>query len=126
VLLWAGLIFFLSSIPGTDFPATAVPQADKLAHLVIYAGLGAVIYRAIAARSSSSPSSNRRTSTALLTILLATIYGMSDEFHQAFTPHRTPDWHDVAADMLGGATGALLMRAAPWMKTRICSMMARS
>jgi len=59
-------------------------------------------------------------------IAVANLYGISDELHQSFTPFRTPDWHDVVADALGGALGAAAMAILPWMKNRASSMMRRS
>jgi hypothetical protein len=38
---------------------------------------------------------------------IAALYGITDEFHQVFTPNRTPDWHDAVADAVGGLVGAL-------------------
>jgi VanZ family protein len=42
--------------------------------------------------------------------VIATLYGVSDEIHQAFVPLRTPDVRDVIAD----ATGAALALGAAW------------
>ena len=47
-------------------------------------------------------------------VVLSTLYGVSDEVHQAFTPERTPDVRDLLADALGAALGVaaiLLLRA---------------
>ena len=132
VILWAGVIFALSSVPGTQLPTVSVPQSDKMAHALVYGVLGALCFRAT--RRMSSPTSSNRMSApgrsplaiAAIAILLATIYGITDELHQNFTPQRTPDWHDVAADAFGGSLGAAAMLIAPWMKTLACSMMGRS
>jgi VanZ family protein len=43
----------------------------------------------------------------LLTIVCATAYGVSDEFHQRFVPGRTADVRDVAADAIGASAAAL-------------------
>ena len=46
---------------------------------------------------------------ALLTaIALATLYGVTDEFHQSFVPNRTPDAKDILVDFLGAAAGSLM------------------
>jgi VanZ family protein len=39
-------------------------------------------------------------------IVLSTLYGLTDEFHQMFVPGRTPAWDDVAADAGGAVLGA--------------------
>lgn len=123
VVLWALVIFVLSSIPGTRFPSVSVPQADKIVHTFVYGVLGALTFRAV--RKGGAPG-RRPTLTAPLAVLLTILYGVSDELHQIFTPNRSPDWHDVVADAVGGTLGALFMVTAPWMKLRACSMMGRS
>ncbi len=101
--LWAGVIFALSSIPGTRFPAIDLPQSDKLVHALLYGVLGALLRRALdRTRGREAAAGN-----VLLAILLATAYGISDEIHQLWTPHRSADWRDVAADTLGGTLGAV-------------------
>jgi VanZ family protein len=119
--LWASLIFVLSSIPGTSIPHVAIPASDKIAHAFVYAILGAFCFRG--ARQTLTETGFR---AALLATLIATLYGISDELHQLFTPQRSADWHDVVADMVGGALGAVGMLGRPWMKTWACSMMGAS
>ena len=136
VVLWAAVIFGASSIPGTQIPAVDLPLADKLAHLLVYAVLGALLLRALqrpaGARALSSPDARSAAPPAWswrqagIAVLLATLYGISDEIHQRWTPNRTPDWHDVVADALGGALGTLALVAMRWMKIRACLMMERS
>jgi len=43
-----------------------------------------------------------------LVVILATLYGISDEVHQAFVPGRNASPWDVVADGLGGVMGALI------------------
>jgi VanZ family protein len=121
-VVWALVIFVLSSIPGTNFPSVAVPQADKIVHTLTYAVLGALAFRG--ARSSAL--TRAPLATAAVAVVITTLYGISDELHQTFTPNRTPDWHDVVADAFGGSLGALTMLSRPWMKMRTCFMMGRS
>jgi VanZ family protein len=127
VALWAAVIFGLSSIPGTRLPPVDLPQVDKLAHLLVYAVLGALVLRGVGRRGQAHGQRRRlRARDLLVAIALTTLYGVSDEVHQHWTPNRTPDWHDVVADALGGAIGSLALVATRWMKIRICLMMARS
>jgi VanZ family protein len=44
----------------------------------------------------------------LAAIALATMYGVSDEFHQSFVPGRSPDRFDVVADCVGATIGVAL------------------
>src|SRR5436305_9623314 len=80
--LWAGVIFALSSIPGTRLPPIDLPLADKLVHALLYGVLGALLRRAL------DPTRGREAAVGkvLLAILLATAYGISDEIHQSWTP----------------------------------------
>jgi VanZ family protein len=115
------VIFALSSIPGTRFPAIDLPFSDKLAHALLYGVLGGLLRRALdRTRAPKSAAAN-----VLLAILLATAYGVSDEIHQSWTPHRSADGRDVAADAVGATLGATLV-AMRWMKFRGCFMMVRS
>jgi len=137
-VLWAGVIFGASSIPGTQIPSVDLPQADKLAHLLVYAVLGALLLRALRVRARRQQAGRQtEEAQALLgwrhwrrqagvAVLIATLYGVSDEIHQHWTPNRTPDWHDVVADALGGGLGTLALVAMRWMKIRACLMMGRS
>lgn len=104
VPLWTVVIFMASSVPGSELPSLP-GQMDKLVHGIVYAILGALVARAI---QTTWPawSAGRIVTAATLFCLL---YGASDEFHQSFTPRRTPDWHDALADTIGGLIGAAIL-----------------
>jgi VanZ family protein len=91
VVLWAALIFALSSI--TDL-GTGLGDWDvvlrKLAHIAEYAVLGALVLRA--ARSVS------------VAVLLGSAYAVTDEFHQTFVSGR----HGSPVDWLIDTTGVVL------------------
>jgi VanZ family protein len=105
--LWCGVIFGLSALPGSAIPDLEVPHADKLVHAVVYGILGALTFRG-ARRSRPNHSTARVVAVA---VLIAVLYGITDELHQAFVPRRTPDWHDAVADTVGGLIGALICAA---------------
>ncbi len=44
----------------------------------------------------------------VIAIVLATLYGVSDEFHQLFVPGRSADRYDVLADCIGATMGAAI------------------
>lgn len=90
--LYAAGIFVLSSIPGQSLPASSVWSHDKLVHGVVFAGLGALVYRAC-----------RRLPLA---IALGVAWGALDELHQRFTAGRQSDAWDLAADAVGATVGA--------------------
>jgi VanZ like family len=106
VLLYASLIFYLSSLP---HPEDELPDflfkklSDKFLHLVEYAVLGLLCYRAL--RWAAGPSMARR--AVMITIMAVSFYGMTDEVHQAFVPFRESSWLDWLADTLGGVIGAV-------------------
>jgi hypothetical protein len=122
VVLWAGVLFALSSIPGTRLPAIDLPQSDKIVHALLYGVLGGLLCRAL----DRSRASGKARSRLLLAILIATAYGITDELHQLWTPQRSADWRDVVADAGGAALGAMTLVAMRWMKFRGCFMMVRS
>ena len=107
-LLWAALIYYLSDQPSIDIPP-AFPYQDKLLHLAAYFVLGLLSLGAM-----QPGRTGYRAGQAGLAILLAGLYGLSDELHQRFVPGRHASLADVAADFTGVLLGVgllfLLMR----------------
>lgn len=103
-LVWAALIFVLSSIPGPQFPLPA-RNLDKLIHAAIFGVLGALCWRGVNATFLRGAAQWR---IVLIAVVLTTLYGLADEMHQMFVPRRSPDPNDVLADAVGGLMGALL------------------
>jgi hypothetical protein len=97
VVLQMLLIFIASSIP--NLGGLPGGMSDKSGHALGYGILGAVLLRALAGGRLDGITW-RRAGAALL---LAVLYGISDEFHQSFVPGRSPDRLDVLADTLGAA-----------------------
>lgn len=103
VILYCLLIFLQSSF---SIPAL-VPKfafADKLFHFGAYGVLGALFLRAF----NTLHLKNRKIILILSSILASVIYGMSDELHQLFVPHRDASFMDIIADMLGSIFGVLV------------------
>lgn len=94
-IAWMGVIFRLSSLPGSSVPG----RFSGVGHFVTYAMLGALVYSA-ERRSGSGHA-------AAGAIIVASLYGVTDEFHQYFVPGRTPDVADWAVDTLGAASASL-------------------
>jgi VanZ family protein len=44
-----------------------------------------------------------------LAMILVTVYGVLDEFHQHFVPGRSPDIYDVMSDAAGAMLGVWLL-----------------
>ena len=83
-LLWSLLIFWLSAIPGDALPQ--MPgwwNADKLIHGAVYAVLGALCW--YGARGTL-PRVRGPVHQVIAAGLITTLYGISDEMHQSFTP----------------------------------------
>lgn len=97
-----GLIFFVSSVPGDQLPGRFW---DKLAHLMVYAGLGVLFLIPLA----DARLSRVTVKAAAIAVLLSVLYGVFDEVHQSFTPGRSPDVRDLFADALGAALGVAFM-----------------
>ena len=106
VAAYLALIFYLSSLP---HPEEELPKVlfetlgDKLLHVIEYAVLGALCYRAF--RRASGPLAAGY--AVALAIVAASFYGATDEVHQAFVPFRTSAWSDWLADTVGGVIGTV-------------------
>lgn len=74
----------------------------KYAHLILYAGLGALYFVSVYGYFGRIPASG----TAA--VLLTALYGAADEIHQLFT-HRGASSSDVLIDTLGGLAGIMLI-----------------
>ena len=105
VVLYLALIFHLSSLPN-PLPELTSRFWDKGLHFTEYGTLGGLLLFAL----RSSGVAWRR--ALLLAIAGASLYGASDEFHQAFVPGRSCDVLDWVADTSGGAMGAGLLAGA--------------
>jgi len=99
ILVYLLIIFIQSSYPSID--TSRGVHLDKLLHLVAYAVLGFLFARAYGA-------SRLRGKVVLIIILgiaSASLYGILDELHQYFVPHRRADLLDIGADILGSVIG---------------------
>ena len=96
VVLWAALIFALSSIP--DF-GTGLGGWDtvlrKLAHIAEYAIFGALLLRAL----RSAPAA----------VLFASAYAVTDELHQTLVRGRHGSPVDWLIDTVGAALGVAVV-----------------
>lgn len=97
-LAWGAFLVFQSGSPSVGgflsrLLARFPDGADKLGHAGAYAVLGGLLTLA--------------TGRVWLAVLLATLFGVSDEIHQYFVPGRQADVLDVVADLVGALVGAL-------------------
>jgi VanZ family protein len=100
VLIWAAVIFTLSSIPSLS---TGLGTWDTIlrkgAHLTEYAVLGGLLYRALGREP--------------LALAVGIAYAATDELHQYFVRGRHASPVDVAIDAVGVAAGMLI-----WLRLR--------
>ena len=113
VVLYAGLIFYLSS---QSYPEQFVPNfllklGDKALHAMEYGLLGFLCYRAF--RHAAGTWCEQH--AVLLAVVAATVYGATDEWHQAFVPFRDSDRWDLATDLLGACVGVAVWA---WIDTK--------
>lgn len=103
-VLWCCLIFFLSSQSDIQSPGffDNIPFADKFVHAGLYGALAAFAHLSLRDSSESAP----RLRSLFIAVAFAAFYGGTDEFHQRFTPGRTPDIIDWFADLSGASLSA--------------------
>jgi len=102
VLTWMGVLFWLSNQPSIDAPLLFTGQ-DKIFHAGIYGILGLFLLGTM-----RRPLAGYTTRQISLSVIIASLYGISDEFHQSFVPGRSPDVWDWAADTTGALLAVLL------------------
>jgi hypothetical protein len=95
-----------SSQSGVAVPG-GIWQSDKIVHFLVFGLLATVTLRALRIESPRS--------RAVVAVLLASLFGASDELHQFFTPGRSCDIFDWLADTLGaGLAVSLYLRWPAW------------
>jgi VanZ family protein len=83
--------------------STQVANGDKVVHFAVYGLLATLVARlGVGWRG------------ALVGLAVASAFGVTDEFHQSFVPHRSSDAMDWVADTLGAALAVTLYAGWPW------------
>lgn len=95
---WAAFIFFLSTREMGTAPPPWFLSNDKVVHAVLFGVLAALVH--LAARRAERWNVRRAAATALV---MASLYGATDELHQLRTPTRSADPMDWVADTVGAA-----------------------
>jgi len=91
-------IFVQSSIPGEKIPDIELFSHDKLIHVAIYFVFAFALLHALRHQARVAYLSEN---ALLCGMFFATLYAISDETHQFFTPNRSSEIWDLNADMLG-------------------------
>jgi VanZ family protein len=105
------VIWVLSSLSLTLVPVDDFPLRDKGVHLVQYGVLGFLLAHA----TFRTWPRRHPLRTASLALLIAVLWGLLDEIHQASVPGRASEALDLVADTLGataGVTGRYLVALA--------------
>lgn len=117
-LVWAIAIFLVSSYPTLE--ASQIYWKDfivkKTAHMVEYGIFAALLYRALRRYGV------KKENAGIYAILISLLYGVTDEFHQSYTPGREPKVRDVVFDTIGAIASIysiwnLLPKAPPRLKS---------
>jgi VanZ family protein len=105
--LWLVIIFLESSFPATVYPTIEIWSADKIVHIGVYGLLAALCYISLI-HQKKFPFFTKN--ALLFTILIVSIYGATDEFHQYFVPNRDCEFWDWLADFFGAVIMILLIK----------------
>jgi VanZ family protein len=116
VLLYAGAVLAVSSIPNLKSPHLRFLAFDKAAHLVEYAIFAFLALRS--ARNLTRDISLNR--AALVSVLFLACFALLDETYQYFVPGRRMDPLDILVDFVGSfaVVAALWIRAKSAKKAR--------
>lgn len=96
-IVWAGIIFILSAVPGNDYPS-AVFDYSIIAHLIDFFVLAILVSRALGAKTKSR---------LFLAFLIGALYALSDELHQSFVLYRSSNAVDFLIDLVAVMIGII-------------------
>lgn len=105
VLVCMGIIFYASSLSGSDIPSL-FPFQDIAFHILIYLILALFFSHAL----KNTYTDIALSKVILFTIIFGIVYGITDELHQAFVPDRTASGLDVIIDGIGSFIGSIVYR----------------
>ncbi len=97
VIVYAGFIFWLSSLPNLESGLEQDFVLRKIAHILEYAILTFLLLRAFFSMGNQ-PRANK---TLALAIIVAFLYALTDEYHQTFIFGRQGKVGDVGIDTIG-------------------------
>ncbi|MEO6052725.1 MAG: VanZ family protein [Chthoniobacterales bacterium] len=105
-VLWMVVVFWLSSLTPKDLPPVpAWEGVDKVAHVIMYIAGACALCMALRATVSW-----RWLAVILVTVVVVSFYGVTDEYHQLYTPGRSGgDVGDWIADFTGAVIGSMVI-----------------
>jgi VanZ family protein len=111
ISLWAPVAVFMAVIyygAGlAQVPGPVERLSDTVLHMGSYTGLAIVTLRAVAGGRWSGVTYR----AMALTLIIATVHGISVEVEQMFVPTRVAEWRDVGNDVAGALAGLVAVWA---------------
>ena len=101
VIAFATMIFIFSSMTAAELPSTATRFPDWIMHFIEYFIFGILLFRALFV-------SGYKKKAALLAVVLAFAYAVSDEIHQLFIGQRFFSLKDIAVDTIGAVIAQII------------------
>lgn len=102
IIHWVS-IFILTSLPSESLPSVEI--SDKLNHFLAFFVLGFFLNLTLKYQTKFP---NLKKNILLITIIVASGYGLLDELHQLLVPGRSAEVLDWVADFIGALSGSLL------------------
>ena len=103
LIVYCLAIYIQSDLPSPEH-LPSFEFSDKLLHFFAYALMGILFYRAY----HTLRINNKLRMLILLSVVSASLYGISDEIHQYYVPFRDASIFDVIANILGAGCGVYL------------------
>jgi VanZ family protein len=104
LVIWiAGLAFF-SLMPPGRLPSFSFDLGDKLQHAVCYLLLSVLLLRGYLRNAEL------KTFNLLMTVFIASLWGLYLEYLQEMTPYRTFDWWDAFSNFAGSICGVIVWK----------------
>ena len=98
LILYALLIFLVSSVPGNSIPRFVLLSWDKLLHLIEYFFLGFLSVKSF---------NNKSKKQTIIISIFCLCFAILDETWQSFIPGRFSSGLDVIADGIGIVIGSI-------------------
>jgi len=103
LILYCLFIYIQSDHPSPE-QIPIFPYVDKVLHATAYGIMGILFYRAY----QTLRLKDNIKMLMFLSVVSASLYGISDEIHQSFVPFRQAEVADVIADTIGAFSGVYL------------------
>lgn len=101
------VLMISSSTAGPQTGGIRFSGMDKIGHFATYGMLAVAVARSLRGHQHA---------VCLTAVLVATLFGGTDELRQLFNPLRMFEWADLLADFLGALAGAVLYVYVSWFR----------